>query len=374
MTRWTDAFLDGQRQIGDPEADEVIAALHASGETDAAERILRTLIRNDQPPPGELPESVRSYLFETRDLPPWADSKLILRGEHLFQRWGMQMGVLLFHKAMAEGYLAARFARVLSVTGALERDPQRRLLETGQLVFDAMAPGGLDRGGKGIATALRVRLMHAAMRRGILDRAANDPSIWPADMGQPISQEDMAFTLMGFSLLMLQGLRQLGAKITREDAEAYLHCWRVVGSFVGIDDTMNPDSLEDARGLLAAERRRQYTLTPEGLALEAAMLEMLEHMQPRALRHLPRQMIRYLIGRDYAEKLGIQRAPLPARIAFGAYIRLNRLGTRFVSVTRIANLAEPLNRALLHAMVGASRGGDREPFSVPESLRKTWRL
>ncbi|MFN0094999.1 MAG: oxygenase MpaB family protein [Dehalococcoidia bacterium] len=373
-TRWPDAFLDQQRRIGDPEADETIAALHAGGETGTVFRLLQTIVRNETPPPEELPDSVHRYFDAARDLPDWADRELILRGQHVFQRWGMQIGLLLFHKAMAEGYLAARFARVLGRTGALAHDPRRRLLETGQLVFDAMAPGGLGIGGKGIATALRVRLLHAAIRHTILAQAEREPATWTEADGAPISQEDMAFTLLGFSLVTLDGLAQLGARISREDPEAYIHCWRVVGHFVGIDEAMNPATLSEARELLNAQRRRQYSITEQGLGLEHAMLAMLTEMSPGPMRHFPTQMVRYLIGREYAAQLQVPRAPLTARLGFGAYIRANRAALWFVSVTRIANVSEPFNRAILHRMIGSGRGGERAPFTVDPALRQKWRL
>ena len=372
--RWPDSFLDEQRQLGDPEADSAIAELHREGNVGAALEILRTLIRNEMPPPEALPESVRHYIHDTRSLPPWADRELILRGEHVFQRWGMQIGMLLFQKVLAEGYLARRFALVLSLTHKLESDPQRRLLETGQLVFDAMAPGGLGIGGQGIATALRVRLLHAALRQLVHDLGAAQPGLLPADFGVPISQEDMAATLMGFSAATLEGLGQLGARISRDDAEAYIHCWRIVGHFVGIDEAMNPSNYAEARELLAAVRRRMYAVTPEGLHLESSMLTMLEEISPRPIRGLPRQMIRYLIGPAYAAQLQVPQSGWAARVAFGAYIRLNRALTGFVSVTHMANLAEPVNRAMLRAMTGKSRGGDRPPFTIPPNLRNKWHI
>ena len=374
-THWSDTFLDEQRRIGDPEADAAIEALHASGQADAASRILRTIVLNDQPPPEALPESVRRYFTETRALPDWADKALILRGEHVFQRWGMQIGLLLFHKAMAEGYLAERFARVVHFTSELETEPRRRLLETGQLIFDAMAPGGLGIGGKGIATALRIRLLHGAIRHIVKAKAAGeDPALWPEGYGEPISQEDMAFTLLGFSVVTLDGLAQMGARISPADAEAYIHCWRVVGFFIGIDDAINPANLAEARELLVVERRRQYTPTHPGIVLEKAMLGMLEEMSPGPMRYLPRQMIRYLIGQTYARQLQVPRAPLWARAGFGAYIRLNRALTWFVSVTHIANRAEPFNRAVLRGMIGKGRGGERQPFSIPMEIQRKWRL
>jgi hypothetical protein len=54
--RWTDALLDEMRQVGDPVADTPVAAVLERGGVDAVNAIMRTLVRNDQPVPEELPD------------------------------------------------------------------------------------------------------------------------------------------------------------------------------------------------------------------------------------------------------------------------------------------------------------------------------
>ncbi|MBI2764281.1 MAG: DUF2236 domain-containing protein [Chloroflexi bacterium] len=372
--RWTDEFLDAQRFVADAPADAVIAGLVAASEMGVAQRVLRTLTLNDQPIPGDLPQPAKEYLLTSRDLPPWAEPDKIRRGEHLYQRYGMQIGMLLFCSALAEGYLVERFARVLFRTAQLESNTQRRVVETGQLVTDAMAPGGLEPGGRGITSALRVRLMHASIRRLIKEQAKVDPESWPDDWGEPISQGDMAATLMAFSVLMLDGLKRLGTHLDAADEEAYCHCWRVVGYFMGIHEELLPNNVDESHELLASTRRRLYNVSPEGLALEAALIALLEEMSPGPMKHIPREMIRFLIGNEYADLLRVSPERGFWRRVFGFFIRTHRAGMYFVSETRLANIAEPFNRALLRGLMGRTRGGTRPPFEIPTELQEKWGL
>src|ERR1035441_1592502 len=71
--RWNDAQLDAMRQIQDPVADPVVAALFAAGKVDAVNSLMRTLVENDGLPPGALPSTVVDYLAATSSLPDWAD-------------------------------------------------------------------------------------------------------------------------------------------------------------------------------------------------------------------------------------------------------------------------------------------------------------
>ena len=41
---------------------------------------------------------------------------------------------------------------------------------------------------------------------------------------------------MSFAPLVLERLETLGVEISDNDKEAYFHCWRVVGYFMGLDE------------------------------------------------------------------------------------------------------------------------------------------
>ena len=94
--------------------------------------------------------------------------------------------------------------QVLALTARLHTDPVRRIGETAQMTLHAMSAGGLAPGGAGIRDAQKVRLMHAAVRH--LALASDD---W-VPVGTPVNQEDLAFTLLTFSIVALDSIRKLG--------------------------------------------------------------------------------------------------------------------------------------------------------------------
>src|ERR1700752_3337487 len=95
-SRWTDALLDRMRELGDPVADESVAAVLDRGGVDAVNAMMRTLVRVDQPVPEELPDEIRAYLAETLPLPDWADMGKIKRAQQLFETWGVLITLCLF--------------------------------------------------------------------------------------------------------------------------------------------------------------------------------------------------------------------------------------------------------------------------------------
>jgi hypothetical protein len=54
-SRWTDALLDRMRELGDPVADEPVAAVLERGGADAVSALMQTLVRVDQLVPEALP-------------------------------------------------------------------------------------------------------------------------------------------------------------------------------------------------------------------------------------------------------------------------------------------------------------------------------
>ena len=360
----------GPGWIGDPEADAVIEDLFASGQVVSASALLQSLVRNTTPPSGEAPESLRNYLTSQRNLPEWAEPARVTAGELMFSKYGMQIGLALYCSALGEGYLHWRFAHILHLTARLETNTSRRVVETLQLILDVMAPGGLGPGGAGIATALRVRLMHAAIRYLITERAKIDPSVWDPSWGVPISQEDLVTTLMSFSVLMIDDLAMLGIKLSEEEQESYLHAWLVAGHFMGIEREFLPQSVAEGRELFQAARKAYYRPTPQGLELERALIETLGGMAPEPMHGLPVQYIRFFIGDTYAGMLQLPEVPGWRRRLFGKYVRMHRRLAWLAGESGFADSIVPFSRALLVSFSEHARGGQRPAFAIPESLRE----
>ncbi len=300
---WTDAWLDSMRLECDPAADAVVQKLYERGQVPLVNALLDQLVHNRQPPPSTLPEEVQAFLVATSALPPWADMERVRLGEATFRRYGVLALAALLCAALPECYAMRNGVHVLSLTTLLHKHTRRRLYETAQMVVRVMDRGGLDPDGGGVRTAQKVRLLHAAMRR-LLEE---DPTTatealqgrrgmgvlfaqkqWNPAWGRPVCQEDMAFTLLTFSWVVLRGLKLLGAPLDTNERDAYLHCWRVTGYVLGVREELLPDKLADAETLYARIYARQKGATPEGRELTERLVTTVADTLVEPLRHVAR--------------------------------------------------------------------------------------
>jgi ER-bound oxygenase mpaB/B'/Rubber oxygenase, catalytic domain len=194
----------------------------------------------------DAPPSLRALFRETEVAPSWLDPRQVDLGARVFRGFGTHM--FSFAGAITlEGYRESSVAKPLAFTGAYNGESaQRRFLETAAFWIDVASPGGLAAGGRGRATALRVRLMHVFVRRRLLAHPLWDLEAW----GVPISQGDALLTLMGGSFVPGFGLRALGYRTSREEIEAMMHFWRYVGHLLGVQPRWYPESVEDGLGLM----------------------------------------------------------------------------------------------------------------------------
>ena len=54
-----------------------------------------------------------------------------------------------------------------------------------------------------------------------------------AKFGLPINQEDMVYTLLTFSYVVIQGFNTMGYRMSDAERDSYIHCWNVVGCLMG---------------------------------------------------------------------------------------------------------------------------------------------
>jgi hypothetical protein len=103
----------------------------------------------------------------------------------------------------------------------------------------------LRRDAEGFAITVKVRLMHAQVRR-LLWRSGR----WNGDdWGTPINQVYMAGTNLALSAILLEGLERLGARFSHDEGEALLHLWRYSGYLTGVHPELLCSTRGDARWL-----------------------------------------------------------------------------------------------------------------------------
>jgi hypothetical protein len=378
MSNWSDAQLDAYRLIGDPPADAVMEAIVGEGRDalDAATTYLAALVDSETPPAAPGLAGLEAFLDATYELPDWADQDLIHRGQQRFKDWGPQIILSLFCASLPSAYAAKRGVQVLAMTARLDTDTKRRIMETGQFLVDVLQPGGLDHDRVGLRSIQRVRLMHATVRALVRLRAQQDPSMWDADFGTPINQEDLAGTLQSFAFVVGEPLPKLGIRVKDADATAYIHLWNVIGTQLGLRRELQPANLREAGELVELIRRRQQAPSPEGREMGDALVEFLEHQIPgRFADGYVSTMIRYLVGPDISDMVGVPAGKtVPSWIERGLALITGQRKTLVGGKPWLQNLSEPVGRELISAAFQVTRFGGRQPFALPDELVGHWRL
>jgi hypothetical protein len=160
-------------------------------------------------------------------------------------RAGVLGGAVLGSRSLVLGYASPGGNKPLVLSGRLKEQAMRRLNETARFVQAVCQPGGMRPFADGWQITLKVRLIHAQVRRMILRTATWDAGAY----GAPVNQHDMAGTTLLFSVAIMDGLRKLGVRIEAEEAERYIHLWRWVGHVIGVDRDLLPVSEQDGMRL-----------------------------------------------------------------------------------------------------------------------------
>jgi hypothetical protein len=374
---WTDALLDAKRHRGDPLADAVIAEVFAKGEREAVNTLMNSLVRNDGLPPEQLPQVVRDYLAQTSAI-PIADPELVRQGEQIFGTYGPEMLMVLGFYSLPASYAAKKGVQVLYRTAYLLQRPVRRVFETTQMVVDVMAPGGLEAHGRGVRTAQKVRLMHAAIRHLTLHDPAQPWDL--AGLGVPINQEDLAGTLMTFSFVVMEGLERLNIQLSAAERAAYLHAWQVIGRIMGIDEDLIPATVADAETLTATIRRRQIGASLEGQQLTAALIDGMQSLMPSLTPGLAGSMVHHFLDNDpfqhqnVAAMLGVAPANWTLHLVHLITDVTGLIGALGEGSRDVAALLRLVSRPFVRALLEVERGGTRPRFAIPDSFRDEWQL
>ena len=200
--------------------------------------------------------------------PTWFDPKLAQIGAVAYRRYPLMLIWLLRNVALMAGYSIPALSLPLIQTGALMHDALPRLMRTYAYILAVSEHPSLHKsnmsagnqrqpieqvlaiGSEGWRQSIKVRQIHTLVRQNLLkgkgnaakgvipnaDQHHNPDGSWnSAYWGIPINQTDMIATHLQFSLLIMRGLRLLGARISTEEAEGILHLWNLASYWMGVD-------------------------------------------------------------------------------------------------------------------------------------------
>jgi hypothetical protein len=347
----------------------------------------------------EVAKVLQDYVAAGLALPPWADPARIERAEALFIDFGMLSCTLLFCASLPECYVIPDLAAVLHVAGQLEVRTEYRIRSTAAMIFPVMMVGGLTRpDGGGLAQVLKVRLIHATIRHLIL--RGNPAEVGQRDVlkalpkdgqsnlhhelfalgwdvgadGVPCSQDELAYTLLTFGYVFLRSLRKLGLGLPKEDEEAYLHAWNVMGHVLGMQTTLMAHTMEQGEALFARlqTKGRTYEYHPDPRpGLGRALMRTMENVIPLQLvKPFPVLLTRYLCGKTTSKDIGIDhRVPLLPRLLFVAVMLLIRAIDFSVRlVIKEFSIARMLTRIVGYQFTCKVLMDQTRPLKLPDTL------
>jgi hypothetical protein len=315
----------------DVPADRVIASMEGMPRGEgwrAFERGLR-----GEAIPGA-PLAMRELIEEAAYVPAWVDWATCDRGGALLMRAGPLGGAVLGARSLVLGYASPGGNKPLVFSGRLKEQASRRLNETARFVQAVCRPGGMRPFADGWQITLKVRLIHAQVRKMILASGRWKSEAW----GIPANQHDLAGTTLLFSASIIDGLRKLGLKISSHEAESYIHLWRWVGRTIGVHADVLPASEPEAMRLADLIQLTMGEPDQDSRDLTRALFQSaLETCATKAqIREGKRNMMfgqlvcRELIGDDLADKLDVPRHPV--RYALPMMKRFVAVVERFTSV------------------------------------------
>ncbi len=345
MTSLSQATLDAARHAGDPEADQLVAAL--GRDIWAVNAQLRYIHRNDQP--LSLPAAASAFLARVT-LPDDVEHARIANAQRFATRHLLPITTALFCASLPSAYAAANGARVLVATGRMRGDElDRRVNETARFILDVLAEGGFGPSGSGLRAIQKVRLMHAAVRVHLVETGAIVDET-------PINQEDLLGTLGTFSVVVLRALRRLGIEVAPTEAEDFFYLWRTVGALLGVQRALLPRGLAEAEDLFIAVDERQSAASDHGRELMRALLAGMQRHVPFA-PWAPAMLVRHMVGPRLADLLAVPDATNALPRVASLLPRPPRLVAR--------HLAPLLGRPLLNTIVQMKLGGRAADFQMP---------
>ncbi len=286
----------------DPLAEAFIDEVYLQRGSAAGRVMLETALAQGAAAVPNPPASLLALFEDLTHPPAWLDWAQIDRGARAFRRYGT--AVFRFAGAVTlEGYAESSVAKPLALTGAYAgATARKRFLETVAFWIAVSEPDGLRPGAPGLASALRVRMMHVFVRRKIAAHAEWNQAAW----GVPISQGDALLTLMGGSFAPGVALHALGYLPSKRDILAMMHFWRYVGHLLGVRPRWYPSTLPEAVQLsFVTMVKGAHTAGDDGIALCQAYAKAFEPqatVPAEPLRDQPPKRLRDRVGaRLFAE-------------------------------------------------------------------------
>ena len=253
----------------------------------------------------DAPASLREFFGEAEALPEWLDYSAFAPGVRMFHRNSQVVLAAFVAGVLIEGF-TTNIAKSFFITGRVRDQGVRRLGQNNRHMMEIYLPGGLYRDGDGWKLSVRIRLVHAQLRRLLNDSEDWDAEAW----GEPISAAHLGFAVSAFSARLLKHMKTLGARYNDEEYASFMAVWRYTGYLMGIPESILFRDADEALKLYDVGLMCEPDSPIESVVMAHSLVNsapLIAGMtDPDARRHLARYVYRIsrgLIGKETADSL-----------------------------------------------------------------------
>ena len=218
--------------VGDPLGDAAVAALDGFDRMEG-HRLVAAGMDQDDDVLRTAPRALQDFFTAVGVAPAWVDPEAMAPGWH-----GFHDNVYEFVLAVVAGSIVQGFTTTISkafaATGRTVQNGNQRYRQNLRHILEIMLPGGLERTGEGWKLSVRIRFVHARVRRLLL-QSGNwnvDEDGWPPE--RRAGRHGM-HPVLGAP----PGSRHVpGARLSSEQRAGFMHVWRYTSWLLGVPETL----------------------------------------------------------------------------------------------------------------------------------------
>ena len=219
--------------IGDPVADAAVEVLSALGRSLSSRLIADFVNSEDGNRPPDAPAAVLAFFEDAPAQPDWLDLPAMAPGVRTFHRNTKLILAATLAGVLVEGF-STNISESFYITGRLQDQGVRRLQQNNRHMVEIFLPSGLERYGDGWKLSVRIRLVHAHVRRLLTNSDDWNAEAW----GVPLSTAHTGFAVTAFSARLLKHMKSLGATYSEEEAASFMAAWRYSEHLIGIPESI----------------------------------------------------------------------------------------------------------------------------------------
>ena len=227
--------------IGDPLGEWMAEDLAAFSQSESRRFIEAAMNEEGEEALRDAPASLRKFFRDAETRPEWLDYSEFTPSVRMFFSNSQIILAAFVAGVLIEGF-TTNIAKSFFITGRVRDQGIRRLGQNNRHMMEIFLPNGMYRYGDGWKLSVRIRIVHAQIRRLLSNSEEWDSQAW----GLPISAAHLGYAVSAFSARLLKHMKTLGAKYNDEEYASFMAVWRYSGYLMGIPETILFHDADDA--------------------------------------------------------------------------------------------------------------------------------